>query len=100
MNPAQPSMLEMFLPFAFILVIFYFLIMRPQSKRMKEHENFISGLKRGDAIITNSGILGTIEGINDTVVTLEVSQNVRIKVLKKQIAASQASLEGSKKTES
>lgn len=97
MNPAQPSALEMFLPFGFILVIFYFMIIRPQGKRMKEHEKLVSELKRGDAIITQSGILGTIDGMTDTVVTLEVAPNVKIKMLKKQIAGPQSSLENNKK---
>lgn len=97
MNPAQPSALEMFLPFGFILVIFYFMIIRPQGKRMKEHEKLVSDLKRGDAVITQSGILGTIDGMTDTVVTLEVAPNVKIKMLKKQIAGPQSSLENNKK---
>lgn len=97
MNPAQPSALEMFLPFGFILVIFYFMIIRPQGKRMKEHEKLVSDLKRGDAVITQSGILGTIDGMTDAVVTLEVAPNVKIKMLKKQIAGPQSSLENNKK---
>ncbi len=97
MNSAQPSAIEMFLPFAFILVIFYFMIIRPQGKRMKEHEGFVTGLKRGDAVITNSGILGTVDGITDQIVNLEIAPNVKIKVLKKQIAGSQASLEAKPK---
>jgi preprotein translocase subunit YajC len=93
MNPAQPSSLEMFLPFGFILVIFYFMIIRPQGKRMKEQERLITELKRGDSVITQSGILGTIDGMTDMYVTLEIAPNVKIKMLKKQIAGTQASLE-------
>lgn len=93
MNPAQPSTLEMFLPFLLMIGIFYFLIIRPQGKRMKEHERMLTGLKRGDAIYTTSGILGTIDGMTDSVVTLEVANGVKIKMLRKQIAGSQASLE-------
>jgi preprotein translocase subunit YajC len=90
--PAQPSTLEMLLPFVFIFVIFYFLIIRPQGKRLKEHEKFVSDLKRGDAIVTNSGILGTIDGLAEQVVTLEIANGVKIKLLKKQIAGLQAAL--------
>ena len=93
MNPAQPSMLETLLPFVFILGIFYFFFIRPQGKKMKEHDSFVSNLKRGDAVITSSGILGTIDGMTDSVVTLEVANGVKIKLLKKQILGSQASLE-------
>lgn len=97
MNSAQPSSLEMFLPFGFIILIFYFMIIRPQGKKLKEHESFVSGLKRGDAVITASGFLGTIDGMTDQVVTLELAPNVKIKVLKKQIAGSQAQLENQNK---
>jgi preprotein translocase subunit YajC len=87
---AQPSGLEMFLPFIFIFVIFYFLIIRPQAKKQKDHQKFVQELKRGDTVITTSGILGTIEGINDTFVTLEIADGVRVKILRSQILSSQA----------
>jgi preprotein translocase subunit YajC len=94
----QPSSIEMFLPFIAIFVIFYFLIIRPQSKRLKQQESFISQLKRGDAVITASGILGTIDGLTDQFVTLEVANGVKIKMLRKQISGSQAQiLEADKK---
>ena len=98
MNPAAPSSLEMFLPFGFILIIFYFFVMRPQSQRLKESEKFIKELKRGDSVITNSGILGTIDGLTDVYVTLEIAPNVKIKMLKKQIAGSQATMEKNKQS--
>jgi preprotein translocase subunit YajC len=90
MTPQQPSALEMFLPFIFIFVIFYFLIIRPQSKRMKQQESFLNQLKRGDEVVTASGILGVIDGLTDQFVTLEIANGVKIKMLKKQIAGSQA----------
>ncbi len=88
---AQPSAWEMFLPFAFIFAVFYFLIIRPQGRRLKEHEKFVTELKRGDAIVTNSGILGVIDGMTDAVVTLDVGNGIRLKVLRKQIAGTQQS---------
>lgn len=87
MQPAQPSAVEMFLPFIFIFVIFYFLIIRPQSKRLKSHDAFVKEMKRGDQVITNSGILGTIDGMTDQFVTLEIASGVKIKILRKQIAS-------------
>ncbi len=87
-----PSTLEMILPFLFVFVIFYFLIIRPQGKKMKDHEKFVTALKRGDAIITNSGILGTIDGINVQIVNLEVENGVKFKILKKQIAGLQSAI--------
>lgn len=87
--PSQPGPVEMFMPFIFIFVIFYFLIIRPQSKRAKAHQSFVSGLKRGDKVVTASGILGTVEGITDHVVTLEIADGVSIKILRSQVSGSQ-----------
>ncbi len=78
-------MLGMALPFIIMLGIMYFLMIRPQQKRMKEHQNLLSGLKNGDEVITSAGILGTIAGMSEKVVTLEVSKNVQLKVLKSQV---------------
>lgn len=89
---AQPSIFEMFLPLVFIFVIFYFLIIRPQSKKIKEQEKMISELKRGDDVVTTSGILGRIEGLTEMVATLEISEGTRIKVLRKQIAGLQSGI--------
>ncbi|UOF01801.1 preprotein translocase subunit YajC [Bdellovibrio bacteriovorus] len=85
----QPSAFEMFVPFIFIFVIFYFLIIRPQAKRQKDHQKFLSEVKRGDEVVTSSGILGTVEGITDQFVTLEIAPGVRVKMLRSQIATSQ-----------
>ncbi len=83
--PQQGSLLGMAMPFVIMLTVMYFLMIRPQQKRAKEHQNLLSGLKSGDEVITNSGILGTIAGMSEKVVTLEVSKNVQIKVLKSQV---------------
>jgi preprotein translocase subunit YajC len=85
----QPSAFEMFVPFIFIFVIFYFLIIRPQSKRQKDHAKFLTEVKRGDEIVTSSGILGRVEGINENFVTLEIADGVKVKMLRSQIATSQ-----------
>lgn len=90
MQAQQPGTLEMLFPFIFIFVIFYFLIIRPQSKRMKTHEQFLTSLKRGDEVITSGGILGTVDGLTDQFVTLEIAQGVKVKMLRKQVAATQA----------
>ncbi len=82
-----PSMIEQLVPFIAIFAIFYFLILRPQSKRQKDHVGFLSNLKRGDNVITTGGIYGTVQGLSDKFVTLEVSQGVNIRVLKNQVAS-------------
>lgn len=90
---AQPGFFEMMVPFIFIFVIFYFLIIRPQGKRQKEHQSFLSALKRGDEVVTASGMLGRIEGLTDQFVTLEVADGVRIKMLRSQVASSAKTLQ-------
>lgn len=83
--PPQPSTLGMMLPFILMAAVFYFLMIRPQQKKMKEHEEMVSGLQKGEEVITRAGIIGKIHGIADKFITLEVDHNVRIKVLKSQI---------------
>jgi preprotein translocase subunit YajC len=84
----KPGILESLFPLAVILFIFYFLVGRPQQKRAKEHKGFVEGLKRGDTVITSGGIYGEIAGITDQVITLQIAENVKIKILKSQIAKS------------
>ena len=65
-----------------MLLIFYFLLIRPQQKRAKEHKAMVSGLKRGDNVITSSGIYGRVVGIDGQVVTLEIAKNTHVRVLR------------------
>jgi len=80
-----PSMMGMALPFIVMLGIMYFLMIRPQQKRMKQHQSLLSELKNGDEVVTNAGIIGTIAGMSDKVITLEIAKNVQMKVLKSQV---------------
>jgi preprotein translocase subunit YajC len=68
------------LPLVLMFAIFYFLLIRPQQKKAKEHKAMLSNLKRGDSIITTGGIYGRIVEINDTIMTIEVADKIRIKV--------------------
>ena len=72
----------MLLPFAAMFAVVYFLMIRPQQKKMKEQQDMLGQLKHGDEVVTTSGILGTITGITEKVVTLEIADDVRIKILK------------------
>ncbi len=75
--------LEMFMPFVLIIVIFYFLLWRPQQKKMKHHREMLGNLKRGDRIVTGGGIYGRIarvEGDDDLIV--EIAPEVRIRVVR------------------
>lgn len=82
----QPGGIMAFAPFILMFGVLYFLVLRPQQKKMKEQQSMITALKHGDEIVTNSGILGKITGITDKVVTLEVADNVRVKMLKSQVS--------------
>jgi preprotein translocase subunit YajC len=82
----QGSSLMTFLPIIFIFIIFYFLLIRPQQKQRKEHQNLLATLKVGDNVLTTGGIYGRITGIKDSMVTLEISDKVRVKVNRGNIA--------------
>jgi preprotein translocase subunit YajC len=91
--PAGMANITQFVPLILIFIVFYFLLIRPQQKKAKEHQNYLANLKKGDKVITGGGIHGQITGITDTVVTLEVAENVRIKVSRSAIAGAAADAE-------
>jgi preprotein translocase subunit YajC len=76
-----------FVPLILMFVIFYFLLIRPQQKKQKEHRNMIAELKKGDRIITSGGLHGRITGLDDTTLTLEIAEKVRVKVNRGNVAA-------------
>lgn len=78
--------LGMFMPMILVFAIFYFLMIRPQSKQKKQHQLLLQNLKRGDEVITTAGIHGKVAGIADTILTLEIAENIRIKMDKQQVA--------------
>ena len=80
-NPAMSL-----IPFVLVFAVFYFLMIRPQKKRMEQEKTFLGALKKGDEIYTKSGIIGTIVGLTEKVVDLEITRGVKVKVLKSQIA--------------
>ena len=71
-----------FLPLILLFVVFYFLLIRPQQKRAKQQKLFIENLKKGDMVITSGGLYGTITGITDDSVTIEIAEKIRVRVLK------------------
>jgi len=81
-------MLQSFLPLILIFVIFYFLLIRPQSKKAKEHKQMLENLKKGDKIMTNGGILGVIEEIDANILTIKigVGSDVKVKIDRNYIA--------------
>ncbi len=82
----KPGIMGMVLPFAIMFGVLYFLMIRPQQKKVKDQQALITSLKTGDEVLTSSGILGTITGVADKVVTLEIADDVRIKILKSQVS--------------
>lgn len=72
--------LELILPLLLMFGIFYFLLIRPQQKKAKEHKNMVADLKKGDEIITNGGILARIVEVEETFMTCKIAENVDIKL--------------------
>lgn len=75
-----PSMFQSIFPLIIIFAIFYFLLIRPQQKKAKEHKAMLDNLKKGDRVVTSGGIYGTIHTLTANSVTLIISENVKIKV--------------------
>ena len=75
-----------FLPLILIFVIFYFLLIRPQSKRAREHKKMLENIKKGDKIITTGGIHGLVESIEGDALTVKIAENVKIKISRSGVA--------------
>lgn len=83
----QPSMLPSLIMLVVFFAIFYFLLIRPQQKRVAEHKKMVDAMARGDEIVTTGGLLGRVEDVGESFVTLEIAQGVRIKVQKHALGA-------------
>ena len=72
-----------FIPLILIFVIFYFFLIRPQQKKVKEHKAMVENLKRGDKVVTSGGIIGTVERVmeNDRI-EVEISENIKVEIVK------------------
>jgi preprotein translocase subunit YajC len=81
----QPGLFESLLPLIVLFVIFYFVLIRPQSKRAKEHKQMVEGLSRGDEVITNGGIAGRITNVGEEFVTAEIANGVEVKVQRQMV---------------
>jgi len=78
--------LEAFLPLILIFVVFYFLLIRPQQKRMKQHKEMLGNIRRGDRIVTNGGIVGQVVRAQDTELQVEIAEGVKVKVMRDMVA--------------
>ena len=82
----EGNMLVQLLPFALIFVIMYFLILRPQQKRVKTHQQLVKGVRRGDTVITNGGLIGKVtKVIDDEQIEIEIADGVRIRQVRSMI---------------
>ncbi len=75
-----------FIPLILIFVVFYFLLIRPQQKQAKQHQHFLTELKKGNKVMTKGGVHGVITGLTDSVINLEIAKDVVIKVSRDAIA--------------
>jgi preprotein translocase subunit YajC len=76
------AILNMVLPLVLIFVIFYVLLIRPQQKRMKQHQDMLGGVKPRDIAVTSGGLIGKVTKVDDSEVELEIAQGVRVRVVK------------------
>ncbi|MBI5905118.1 MAG: preprotein translocase subunit YajC [Deltaproteobacteria bacterium] len=76
------------LPILLMFVIFYFLLIRPQQKQARKHQDFIKGLKVGDRVTTTGGLHGEVKGLTETTITLEIAEKVRVKVTRSAVSGS------------
>ncbi len=84
---AQAGTLELILPLVLMFGIFYFLLIRPQQKKAKEHKNMVGALGKGDEIITNGGLLAKITEVDDNFLTCQISENVEVKIQRHAVAS-------------
>ena len=75
-----------FVPLILMFVVFYFLLIRPQQKKTKEHRELITNLKKGDRIITSGGLHGRITAVGETTMTVEIAERVRVKIARGNVA--------------
>ncbi|GIX33933.1 MAG: preprotein translocase subunit YajC [Lysobacterales bacterium] len=83
----QPSLMQPLVLLVIFFLIFYFIAIRPQMKRQREHRAMVESLQRGDEVVTQGGLAGRIEEVGDSFLSLEIAQGVRVKVQKFAVAA-------------
>jgi len=82
----QPSMLASFIPLILIFLIFYFLLIRPQQKKQKEHKVLLDSIQRGDEILSSGGILGKVIKVDNDKLTVEISKGVNVIIIRSTVA--------------
>ena len=82
----QPSMFASFIPLILIFLIFYFLLIRPQQKKQKEHKVLLDSIQRGDEILSSGGILGKVIKVDNDKLTVEISKGVNVTIIRSTVA--------------
>lgn len=96
----QPGLIESFLPLILIVVIFWFLVLRPQSKRMKQHREMVANVKRGDTVVTAGGLIGKVVRVkDDNEIEVEIGEGVKVRVVKSTLSEVRAKGEPAKTEE-
>ena len=84
---ASMDLLTNLIPFAAILVIMYFMVLRPQQQKAKDHAKLVGNVRRGDTVVTTGGIIGKVtKAVDDSEIEIEIAQNVKVRLLRQMIA--------------
>lgn len=83
--PAGPSIITQLLFFLPLILIFYFLLIRPQQQRAKKHAEMVNNIKRGDTVVTSGGLIGKVNKVSDNEISLDLADNVRVRVIKQMV---------------
>jgi len=81
------NLFQAMLPFVVLFVIFYFLLIRPQQKRAKEHRKMVEALSKGDEIVTNGGLLGKVTAVSEQYITVELAEGVQVKLQRQSVTS-------------
>ena len=84
---SQPELLSQLMVFVGIFLIFYFLFIRPQNKKLKEHKEMTENLKKGDEVVTNGGVLGKVTNLHESFVSVEIAQDIQIRIQRQSISS-------------
>ncbi len=82
---AGPGILTQIMFFLPLILIFYFLLIRPQQQRAKKHTEMVNNIKRGDTVVTSGGLIGKVNKVNEGEISLDLAENVRVRVIKSMV---------------
>ena len=91
-------MFELLFPLVMVFAIIYFMILRPQQKRQREHVSMVEALRRGDTVITQGGLVGKVAKVADDEIEIDIAENTRVSVIKTMIISVRAKGEPAKKS--